>query len=226
MFVKDFSSLIKSGLVGVGRSTKDILTFTSKKNHNEITQKTKDIENLKINLETSLTKGREYELQKQQPTEQMATLSRQKTHLKKELALLSQSLETLGYGVAAWTQNRRFSVKCAHWSNMRPTCKYRPNQSILRLCTYQHRRNNSAFRANSAKTGIYLNSQSTHVAAVKRVLRVLGISLALPVFIWLPLGLIPSIPSIIDVFGVTGLKVPSSIVIGGLLLAAIGFEDF
>lgn len=71
-----------------------------------------------------------------------------------------------------------------------------------------------------------LNSRPTRVEVVKKVLRVLGISLALPVFIWLPLGLIPAIPSIIDVFGVNGLKVPSSIVIGGLLLAAIGFEDF
>ncbi len=71
-----------------------------------------------------------------------------------------------------------------------------------------------------------MKTHPTRVVAVKKVLRVLGIGLALPIFIWLPLGLIPSIPSIIDVFGVTGLKVPSGIVIGGLLLAAIGFEDF
>lgn len=71
-----------------------------------------------------------------------------------------------------------------------------------------------------------LSSRATRAAVVKRVLRVLGVGLALPIFIWLPLGLIPSIPSIIDVFGVAGLKVPSGIVIGGLLLAAIGFEDY
>ena len=53
-----------------------------------------------------------------------------------------------------------------------------------------------------------------------------GICMALPFFIWVPLGLIPAIPSVIDVFGVAGLKVPASIVIGGLLMAAIGFEDF
>ncbi len=50
--------------------------------------------------------------------------------------------------------------------------------------------------------------------------------MAVPFFIWLPLGLIPAIPSIIDVFSIDGLKLPSSIVIGGLLLAAIGYEDF
>ena len=62
--------------------------------------------------------------------------------------------------------------------------------------------------------------------AIKKVLRVLGIVMAVPFFVWVPLGLIPSIPSIIDVFGIDGLKLPTSIVIGGLMLAAIGYEDF
>lgn len=62
--------------------------------------------------------------------------------------------------------------------------------------------------------------------AIKKVLRVLGIAMALPFFIWLPLGLIPSIPSIIDVFGIDGLKFPTSVLIAGLMLAAIGYEDF
>jgi len=51
-------------------------------------------------------------------------------------------------------------------------------------------------------------------------------SMAVPFFIWVPLGFIPSIPSIIDVFGIDGLKLPTGIVIGGLMLAAIGYEDF
>lgn len=50
--------------------------------------------------------------------------------------------------------------------------------------------------------------------------------MAVPFFVWVPLGLIPSIPSIFEVFGLDGLKLPTSIVIGGLLLAAIGYEDF
>jgi len=60
----------------------------------------------------------------------------------------------------------------------------------------------------------------------RRILRVLGIAMVLPFLIWLVLGWLPGIPSIVDVFGVTGLKIPAGIVIGGLLLAAIGFEDF
>ncbi len=71
-----------------------------------------------------------------------------------------------------------------------------------------------------------MDSRRTFVLAVKKVLRVAGICMALPFFIWLPLGLMPSIPSIIDIFGIAGLKAPASIAIGGLMLAAIGFEDF
>ena len=71
-----------------------------------------------------------------------------------------------------------------------------------------------------------MNNRSPRVEAIKKILRVLGVFMAVPFFIWLPLGLIPSIPSIIDVFGIDGLKLPTGIVIGGLMLAAIGYEDF
>jgi len=71
-----------------------------------------------------------------------------------------------------------------------------------------------------------LNNRSPLAEAIKKVLRVLGILMAVPFFIWVPLGLIPSIPSVIDIFGMDGLKVPTGIVIGGLMLAAIGYEDF
>ena len=60
----------------------------------------------------------------------------------------------------------------------------------------------------------------------RRLLRLLGILMVLPFALWLLLGWIPGIPSIIDIFGITGLKIPAGIVIGGLLIAAIGFEDF
>jgi hypothetical protein len=50
--------------------------------------------------------------------------------------------------------------------------------------------------------------------------------MAIPILLWALLGLLPGIPSIIDVFGVTNLKIPAGIVIAGLLFAAIGFEDF
>jgi len=71
-----------------------------------------------------------------------------------------------------------------------------------------------------------LNNRSHFAEAIKKVLRILGILMAVPFFIWVPLGFVPSIPSIIDVFGMDGLKLPTGIVIGGLMLAAIGYEDF
>jgi hypothetical protein len=64
------------------------------------------------------------------------------------------------------------------------------------------------------------------VETLKKVSRVIGISMALPFFIWVPLSLITSIPSIVDVFGIDGLKLPTGIVIAGLMLAAIGYENF
>ena len=60
----------------------------------------------------------------------------------------------------------------------------------------------------------------------QRVLGWLGVVLALPFFIWAPLALIAPLPSMIDVFGVVGLRIPASITVAGLLLAAIGFHRF
>lgn len=71
-----------------------------------------------------------------------------------------------------------------------------------------------------------MNNRSPPVEAIKKLLRVLGISMAVPFFIWALLGFIPSIPSIIDVFGIDGLRLPTGFVIGGLMMAAIGYEDF
>lgn len=69
--------------------------------------------------------------------------------------------------------------------------------------------------------------KSTHLfITLKKIARVLGICMALPFFIWVPLGLFASVPSIIDVFGMDGIRYPTSVVIGGLMLAAFGFDDF
>ncbi len=68
-------------------------------------------------------------------------------------------------------------------------------------------------------------SDRTLLKKVKKVARVLGVVLAVPFFIWLPLSLIPAIPSIIDVFGMQHLRMPTGIVIGGLMLAAFGFDE-
>ncbi len=53
----------------------------------------------------------------------------------------------------------------------------------------------------------------------------MGAVAALPFFAWLPLGLLDSVPSMVEVFGVPGLRIPASIAVGGLLLAAIGFYE-
>mgnify|MGYP006111064995 CR=1 FL=1 len=71
-----------------------------------------------------------------------------------------------------------------------------------------------------------MKNNRSRIDLIKTIARVLGISLALPFFLWVPLGLLPSIPSIIDVFGFDGLRYPTGVVIGGLMLAAFGFEDF
>ena len=53
----------------------------------------------------------------------------------------------------------------------------------------------------------------------------LGVAIAAPFFIWVPLGLLGLTPSMIDVFGIVGLRFPAAVTISGLLLAAIGFHE-
>jgi hypothetical protein len=59
----------------------------------------------------------------------------------------------------------------------------------------------------------------------RRILGVVGIFIALPFFLWVPIGLLKGVPSMIDVFGIVGLRTPAAITIAGLLLAAIGFYE-
>jgi hypothetical protein len=58
-----------------------------------------------------------------------------------------------------------------------------------------------------------------------RILGYLGVVIALPFFVWLPLGFLKSVPSLVDVFGVPGLRIPAAFTVAGLLIAAIGFWD-
>ncbi len=60
----------------------------------------------------------------------------------------------------------------------------------------------------------------------QRVVGWTGIAVAMPVFAWALLGLVPGIPSMVEVFGIPGLRIPASVAVGGLLLAAIGFWDY
>jgi hypothetical protein len=59
----------------------------------------------------------------------------------------------------------------------------------------------------------------------RRYIGFLGIAMAFPFFLWLPLGFLEAVPSMLEVFGMVGLRTPASITIGGLLLAAIGFHE-
>lgn len=58
-----------------------------------------------------------------------------------------------------------------------------------------------------------------------RQLGALGAITAAVLLAWLPLGLLEFVPSMIDVFGVAGLRIPASVAVGGLLLAAVGFYE-
>jgi hypothetical protein len=69
-----------------------------------------------------------------------------------------------------------------------------------------------------------MRSQHTTTGRL-RILGFIGVLMALPFFFWLPLGALQNVPSMIDVFGVPGLRIPASITVAGLLIAAIGFWD-
>jgi len=47
----------------------------------------------------------------------------------------------------------------------------------------------------------------------------------LPFFLWFALGFTDLVPSMIDIFGVVGLRTPAAFTIAGLLIAAIGFYE-
>ncbi len=67
---------------------------------------------------------------------------------------------------------------------------------------------------------------SSATRPVLRVLGWIGVAISVPFFLWVPAALISPLPSMVDVFGIVGLRIPASITIGGLLLAAIGFHKF
>ena len=51
-----------------------------------------------------------------------------------------------------------------------------------------------------------------------------GVVIAAPFFLWVPIGLTGLVPSMIDVFGLVGVRIPAAVTIAGLLLAAVGFH--
>ncbi|MGB5301257.1 MAG: hypothetical protein WBN08_04605 [Thiogranum sp.] len=56
-------------------------------------------------------------------------------------------------------------------------------------------------------------------------LGVLGIVVAAAFFVWLLAGWLGWVPSMVDVFGVAGVRTPAAITVGALLLAAIAFWE-
>lgn len=58
-----------------------------------------------------------------------------------------------------------------------------------------------------------------------RGIGILGLVIALPFFLWFILGALGVIPSLVEVFGIVGLRTPAAFTIAGLLMAAIGFYD-
>ena len=58
------------------------------------------------------------------------------------------------------------------------------------------------------------------------VLGTIGLVSAFAMLIWLITSLLGLTTTMIDVFGMTGIRIPAGIAIGGLMLAAVGFNKF
>lgn len=60
----------------------------------------------------------------------------------------------------------------------------------------------------------------------RRGFGLIGVAAALLMLLWLIVGWTGMVPSMIDIFGIPGLRIPAGIAVGGLLMAAIGFNEF
>lgn len=72
-----------------------------------------------------------------------------------------------------------------------------------------------------------IDAQQTYTPRrrVRRAIGWTGVVLSLPVLFWAIFGFLPLVPSVVDVFGIEGLRTPAGVVITGLLMAAFGFHD-
>jgi len=82
------------------------------------------------------------------------------------------------------------------------------------------------------KKGVRLELDHPGLAAVNRPSRIrvaagwAGVCAAASMLLWLVVGWTGVVPSMLDVFGMNDLRIPAGVAIGGLLLAAFGFNDF
>jgi len=65
----------------------------------------------------------------------------------------------------------------------------------------------------------------TLIKMLQQAARFVGLLLSVPFFVWFLLGLLGLVPSIVQVFGPAEVRTPASIVVVGLLIAALGFWD-
>ena len=77
-----------------------------------------------------------------------------------------------------------------------------------------------------ALVGAYRPSEKTSPSKLMRFVGIAGVSVASLMMVWFLFGLTGIIPSMIEIFGVPGLRFPAGIAISGLLAASIGFNDF
>jgi hypothetical protein len=79
---------------------------------------------------------------------------------------------------------------------------------------------------NDDRTASLTGKKAKSKSSLLMLLGWLGLVIAVPFFLWVPLGFTGLVPPMIDVFGVVGLRIPAGATIAGLLLAAIGFHEF
>jgi hypothetical protein len=83
---------------------------------------------------------------------------------------------------------------------------------------------NKTVNLNSSQATASNGNQAESKNYLLPALGFLGVAIAAPFFLWVPLGFLGLVPSMIDVFGIVGLRFPAALTIAGLLLAAIGFH--
>ena len=71
-----------------------------------------------------------------------------------------------------------------------------------------------------------LFDQFSRSQRARRAVGIVGLLMVLPIALWFLLGFTGTVPSMLSVFGVDGLRTPASIVVAGLLIAALGFWDY